>query len=1112
MDSDLEGGAARRATLRVDGMTCGACSTTVERALAALPGVQSATVSCVTNLANVTFLPGRITVGQLVEAVDDVGFDAEVLEDGSQQTARSCAGGSAEGAAAVAMATAAGSTAGTLESCEVKISGMTCAQCSGTIERHLKGLTGMSKVSVNLVLHKAFAVYDPTQITASQIAVEIDDVGFDAEVLSVADASKASGRASLDLQLTSRGLSCDKELGNLERFARAMPGVYECQTGAQGYRRITYDPHAVGARSLLKRLQDEFSDALEMEPVNISGADDQLHSHIKEMQGLRRSMAMAAPLALTVFALSIVLPSFGYFPLAVEICHSVDWQAVVVLLLSTPIQFIMGRRFHSAAYKALRRKSPNMDVLVSVATNIAYFFSFGLLVFCLLMPLSDDSHELVEASVHFLTMGPILITIVLLGKFLESTAKLSALRAMNDLSSSHNCTAVLCGPSSEDPIPAQLVEVGDFLRVYPGAKIAVDGVLCSEASVYIDESLLTGESLAVEKTKGAQLHGGTTCVSGGCLMRATQVGAETTLGQMHKLVQDAQASKANIQRTADKVARIFVPSVLTLSLLTFFVWCVLVFFLGVSIPRMGHANAAPHSMGANHDMMHGGSMHMDATLKLLFAMKFGMAVLMIACPCAMGLATPMAVMVATGVAAKHGCLVKSAAALETSAHLDAVVIDKTGTITEGTPTVQAAACITQNFNSLMSAWSSISVAGASQYSRRSSHSTVPLQSVGHDSSSGSETVPEEVEACFWWLLGVLESSSDHPVANCIQREVKKAANLPPVVAPRSFEYKSGRGVRCEVEQLGGIRAGVGNLCFFEEVSRGCPETPGSRELREWVTSLQRQGNTVVVLHVEGRPLGACALKDPIRLEARSVVDHLKNKLGLEVILCTGDNTATAQAIADDVGIPTVVAEALPSTKSDCVKSLQRRGAGCKVAFIGDGINDSPALAQANVGIAIGAGAQVAIEAADVILVRSDLDGCVCFLSLSKATFRTIGLNFFWAFCFNFVCLPIAAGVFYPRVHIPPLVAGIGMACSSCLVVGTSLLLRRFRSPSTRGMGSRPLSFSERVWGLLRPRAWKQLREEEHLPLTGSTSCASLPDSSTPTAVVIGNSSAATKTA
>jgi len=339
--------------------------------------------------------------------------------------------------------------------------------------------------------------------------------------------------------------------------------------------------------------------------------------------------------------------------------------------------------------------------------------------------------------------------------------------------------------------------------------------------------------------------------------------------------------------------------------------------------------------------------------------------------------------------------------------------------------------------------------------------------------------PSHVEALFWWLLRTLESASDHPIAKCVVAALDETQGLPVLAAPSNFECINGRGVQCVVEQLGGCTARVGNLSFYEETrhSLNKAETQASQKLMAWISDLQHHGHTVVVMHVDSQLLGAVALRDPIRDDAEWVVRYLTNKLGLEVWMCSGDNAATAQSVADEVGIQHVVAEALPLTKSQCIQQLQQR-TGQRVGFVGDGINDAPALAEADVGIALGVGAQIAIEAADVTLLRSELSECVAFLALSKATFRTVLLNFFWAFCFNFVMLPIAAGVFYPSVHVPPLAAGIAMASSSCLVVISSMQLRRFRGPvlpeHTRRKRARPPQ-----------KRYRKIHESDRTPLAAA---------------------------
>jgi Cu+-exporting ATPase len=1018
----------RAATIQVGGMTCGACSSTVERALANVSGVQEATVSCVTGLARVKFDADVVQADQLLDTVDCVGFDAKMETE--EDVSAPAPNGAAPRDATISV--------------EIRVSGMTCSACSGTVEKLLQGLPGVSRATVSLILSRAYVVCSASKQSPEALCEEIECVGFDAEVICTGAADMLSGQATLHVQAT-----CPS--GTVEALARQLGGVIGCRTLSEGQQRIAYDPHVTGGRQLLARLKEAVGPGAEVEWTGASSSDEQLQGHTQHIWDLQRDLCRAGPPAAVTFFLVMVLPSLGTEHaladlLETELHPGLTILTVLVLSLATPVQFIPGRRFHSAAFAALKRRSPNMDVLVSVASSTAYFYSLGLVIFCLTMPELPSVHILGHATGHFLAMGPVLIAVVLLGKSIESRAKLKAMEALTDIPSNLPATAIICEDSGETVQPVELVELGDVLRIYAGGRIPVDGTMCSGSAVHVDESMLTGESRPVSKQDGDQLFGGTLCLSGGCLMRVTKVGGDTTLGQMVKLVQDAQASKAGVQRVADSVARVFVPFVVGLSIFTFAVWSALVFMGKVEPPMLHSMDPAHHGMERDPRAV--------CSLKLLFAMKFGIAVLMIACPCAMGLATPMAVMVSTGLAAKRGCLVKSAEALEVSARLDVVVLDKTGTITKGEPRVSAAACCAEAFAPLEQAWEALRASADETPRRRNALDTDDASPGPSVHLIGGKDGPSSkaMQDCFWWILGSLESASDHPIARCVLSAAQEIPGLPPIAAPHDFEVTAGRGVRCTLSQLGGVTARVGNLTYFMETMSG-QTTQANQALLDWMGGMQQQGHIVVLLHVEGRPFGAVALQDPVREEAAWVVGYMEKTLGAEVWLCTGDNAATAQCIADQVGITHVIAEALPSTKSECVAKLQRpEKAGDRprrVCFVGDGMNDSPALAQADVGVALGVGAHVAVEAADVALVRSELSDCVTFLALSKATFRTILLNFFWAFCFNFLCLPVAAGLFYPAVYIPPLVAGMGMACSSLFVVCSSLMLRRFSPPVPR---------------------------------------------------------------
>eukprot|EP00927_Polykrikos_kofoidii_P029862 TRINITY_DN2574_c0_g1_i2.p1 TRINITY_DN2574_c0_g1~~TRINITY_DN2574_c0_g1_i2.p1 ORF type:complete len:1109 (+),score=192.33 TRINITY_DN2574_c0_g1_i2:59-3328(+) len=1028
------------ALLSAGGMTCGACSSAVDRPLRDTAGVLKANVSCVTHSARVEFDQREVTVDQLGESVEDIGFDASLTEAEY-----------AEEAPAVATSTR--------SSVELNLKGMTCTACSGAIERLLVSLSGVERATVSLVAHKAFVVCDLNLVKAEELQSEIEDIGFDAEIALVSNfaASSESSRAALHVRV--RDVSSAAAAGSLVLNNRVMqlPGVVGCQDTSEGIVRVIYDPQSIGARVLLKRLTSELFPEFEVEWVRARMGIEELQNHIRGMDSLRSHFCLALPFSAAVFIVAVLLPGLdmgrGHLLPRLIVHHGVDVVTVALVVMATPVQWIIGHRFHVAALRAVKRKAPNMDVLVSVASSTAYCYSMLLLVFCFIAPVSPGLQALVEATDHFLTMGPILITVVLFGKFLEARAKLRAMKAMTELPSSIPDTAVLCGADGETEIPVEHVELGDVIRIFAGGKIAVDGIICSDTTVHVDEALLTGESLPVSRSRDGVILGGTTCISGGCLQRVTKVGRDTTLGQIYQMVQEAQSSKAEIQRVADIVSGVFVPCVMCISFATFFTWLFLVLGGYVDVPSESHE----HGVHA-HVSMEALPPYVELALQLLFAMKFGLAVLMIACPCAMGLATPMAVMVATGVAARRGCLVKSAAAFESSARLNTIVLDKTGTLTEGSPEVQSAICIVDAFGPLAEAWATLRRSSSQVAASLERASKITTQTIG----SADAAAVQDITNCFWWLLGTLESASDHPLAKSILRTVDTLPGLPPVIAPTEFEYSCGRGVKCIVGALNGVDARVGNLRFYEETVQGGSESPESDELLAWVGSMQESTHSVALLHVDGKLFGAVALRDPIRHDAAWAVDILTNKFGLDVWLCSGDNLGTTQSIARELGIRHVVAEALPSTKQDCVRNIQcgRGKHKGKVCFVGDGVNDSLALAQADVGIAIGVGAHVAVAAADAALLRADLGDCIGFIELARQTYSVILLNFFWAFCFNFVCLPLAAGVFYPNVHIPPLAAGFGMAASSCLVVFTSLSLRRRRFGHWRRSDEEPKASEE----------------------------------------------------
>jgi Cu+-exporting ATPase len=618
----------------------------------------------------------------------------------------------------------------------------------------------------------------------------------------------------------------------------------------------------------------------------------------------------------------------------------------VLWLLTTPVQFWVGGQFHAAFLRELRHRTTSMNTLVSIGTNAAYFFSVAVTLW---------PHAFMAAgAMPYFEAAALLMTFLVLGRWLEARARGGTSEAIRRLVALQPRTARLAEPGGERDVPIGAIVPGDLLRVRPGERIAVDGLVVEGAST-VDESMLTGESLPVERGPGAPVVGGSINRTGTFTFRATRVGRDTVLARIVRLVEDAQGSKAPIQRLADRVASIFVPVVLGIAALTFGVW-----MLWGPAPTFFHA------------------------------LTNAVGVLVIACPCALGLATPTAVMVATGRGAELGVLIRSAEVLETLHRTHAVVLDKTGTLTMGRPVVT---------------------------------DVVP--------GSGIET--DLVLA----LAAAVEQGSEHPLGEAIVTAAKsRGLALPPV---REFGAVPGQGVEALVEQG---RVLLGNQRLMD--GRGIEPGP----LAEPARRLAQAGRSVVYVAVAGEPLGLIAVADVLRPEAPAAVAAL-HALGVEVIMLTGDAQSTAAAVARQAGIDRVHAEVLPEQKATEIKHLQANGR--LVAMVGDGINDAPALPQADVGLAMSSGTDVAIEAADVTLMRDDLRGVIAAIELSRRTMRIVRENLGWAFGYNLVLVPVAAGMLYPiwGLQLSPILAGMAMALSSASVVTNSLRLGRFR-PSARG--------------------------------------------------------------
>ncbi|MCP2014271.1 Cu+-exporting ATPase [Deinococcus sp. HSC-46F16] len=814
---------------------------------------------------------------------------------------------------------------------DLDIGGMTCAACVGRVERGLKRVDGVENAVVNLATERATVTFDPARTDAAALVQKVQDVGYEAR--------------TAELSFPVEGMTCAACVGRVERALGRAEGVLNASVNLATERAtVTYLPAATTPAALRDAVRGAGYDV----PDEASQAQSRLDADRKrkaaEIAALRRDVTFAAAFSIPLFLIAMV--PMLYDPLHHWLLGAVGERTLnwIMLLLAAPVQFGPGLRFYRTGWAALRHRSPDMNTLVMLGTTAAFAYSVLATVAPGLFP-PGSAHVYFEASA-------VVITLILLGKLFEAIAKGRSSEAMRTLLALQPNTARVQRGGEVLEVAADDVRMGDLVLVRSGERLPVDGEVV-EGRSYVDESMLTGEPVPVEKMPGAKVTGGTVNGNGALTFRATGVGADTALSRIIRLVEGAQASRPPIQGLADRVVAIFVPVVLVIAALTFLTWML--------IGGEGAlANALVHTV----------------------------AVLIIACPCAMGLATPVSIMVGSGKAAQMGVLFRTGAALEGLGRAGVVALDKTGTVTRGAPEVTEAV-------------------------------------------SGQRSAIREDELLR--LAAAAESSSEHPLARAIERAAKeRGLNIPTAT---DFEAVPGYGLRATVESR---RVEVGAARYMARLGLDLGELGAQAQ------TLAERGRTPVFVAVDGVLAGLIGVADPVREGSAEAIRTMQAQ-GAEVAMVTGDTRATAEAVAREVGVTRVLAEVLPEGKADAVAELQAEGR--TVAFVGDGINDAPALARADVGVAIGTGTDVAVETADVILMSGDLRGVPNAVALSRATLRNIRVNLFWAFAYNVLLIPVAAGVLSRwGITLSPVLAAAAMGLSSVFVLTNALRLRGFRPP------------------------------------------------------------------
>ncbi len=808
---------------------------------------------------------------------------------------------------------------------DLPVMGMSCASCSSTVARGLTSLDGVNSADVNFASGKATVTFKPAMVSIDDLKKTVADLGYSVEL------------ASMEIPI--KGMTCAACVSRVENSLGKLDGIINVSVNFATHRAsIEYIPEKVGLVEFRKSVKDAGYEVLEVEQGEdlMEKEDNARKAHYET---LKRKFIAGTALVIPTF----VLVHWDKIGLSGLVDIPVQLNYILQLLLITPVQFWIGFMIYSGAISAARHKTTNMNTLIAVGTSAAYIYSVVATFFPSLFEVQGY-----QAHVYYDTAGAIIVLIVL-GRLLEARAKGHTSEAIKKLMGMQAKTARVVRDGVEKDIPVEEVVPGDLVIVRPGEKIPVDGTLI-EGYSSVDEAMVTGESMPVEKKAGDTVVGSTINKTGTFKFKADKVGRDTMLANIIRMVQEAQGSKPPIARLADKIASMFVPAVLLLASITFTVWLLL-----------------------------------GPDPALTYAILSFISVLIIACPCALGLATPTSIMVGTGKGAENGILIRGGESLETAHKINTIIFDKTGTLTRGEPVV--------------------------------------TDIISHGGYSAEDVLQLSASA---------EKGSEHPLGESIVEEAQKRGLE--ILAQSGFEAVPGKGIKAQVDGKAFV---MGNLALMEAIGIDV------EALSEEAINLASGGKTPMFVGIDGNAAGIIAVADTLKETSVEAVAALKD-MGIEVVMLTGDNKRTGEAIAAQAGIDRVLAEVLPDQKADEVKKLQAEGK--IVAMVGDGINDAPALAQADVGISIGTGTDVAMEASDITLIKGDLKGVTTAISLSHATLRNIKQNLFWAFAYNTILIPVAAGVLFPffKVLLSPIFAAAAMGLSSVTVVSNALRLRNFK--------------------------------------------------------------------